>query len=160
MNGNEILNNLEKRNNFLKSKLLHEQLKYGNYNFKYFNKHSQLILNDYVHTKSLFKSSLNLGINYHDVCNWFVQGQLGNPTFKEFYRVISNINNINNLNDDSNEPVEEIPVENPIEGEYEISPYGDGWSYKTFKNGEKIFLISSDLDKLKDKVRSKHLPLD
>ncbi len=160
MNGNEILNNLEKRNNFLKSKLLHEQLKYGNYNFKYFNKHSQQILNEYLQTKSLFKSSLNTGINYTDVCKWFIQGQLGNPIFKDFYMAVTNINNIKNRDNDSNEPVEEIPVENPIDGEYEISQYGDGWSYKTFVDGEKIFIISDDLKKLKDKVKSKRLPLD
>lgn len=160
MNVNEILNNLEKRNNFLKSRLLHEQLKYGNYSFKYFNKHSQLILNEYLHHKSLFKSSLNTGINYNDVCNWFIQGQLGNPMFKDFYKAISNINNIQNHDEDLNETIEEIPVENPIEGEYEISQYGDGWSYKTFIDGEKIFIISNDLKKLKDKVKSKHLPLD
>lgn len=160
MNVNEILNNLEKRNDLLKSKLIHEQLKYGNYSFKYFNKHSQLILNDYVYTKSLFKSSLNTGIDYSDVFNWFIQGQLGNPIFKDFSKAITNINNIQNHDEDLTESIEEIPAENPIEGEYEISQYGDGWSYKTFIDGEKIFIISGDLKKLKDKVKSKRLPLD
>ena len=94
------------------------------------------------------------------MCKWFIQGQLGNPIFKDFYMTIANINNIKNRYNDSNEPVEEIPVENPIDGQYEISQYGDGWSYKTFVDGEKIFIISDDLKKLKDKVKSKRLPLD
>ena len=46
------------------------------------------------------------------------------------------------------------------EKDYIISQYGDGWSYKTFIDGEKIFLISNDLDNLKKKVKAKRLPLD
>ena len=38
--------------------------------------------------------------------------------------------------------------------------YGDGWSYKSYVNGEKIFLIVNELDDLKNKVKSKNLSID
>ncbi len=161
MNGSDVLNSLQKRNDLLKSILLREQLKYGNYSFGYFEKYSKLILNDYKQTGSLLKSALNVGIGQFDALNWYVQGQIGNELFRQFSLEIDMINNISIpkekiVEDDT----QEIFNETSSDGDYTISKYGDGWSYKTFKNGEKIFLISSDLDKLKDKVRSKHLPLD
>ena len=83
--------------------------------------------------------------------NWYVQGQLGNPKFRGFYLIIRNIND--NAKDSSFQISD-------LDGDYLISEYGDGWSYKTFVNGEKIFLIANELDDLKKKVKAKHLPLD
>lgn len=161
MNYYDALNSLQKRNDSLKSKLLREKLKYGNFSFVYFKKYSRLILKEYQQTGSLLKSSLNVGIGKFDALNWYVQGQMGNELFKRFYLEIEGINRIAVFKEEIVEDVpEKILKETLPDGDYTISQYGDGWSYKTFKNGEKIFLISSDLDKLKDKVISKHLPWD
>ena len=165
MNHNDMLDSLLKRNISLKSRLMHEQLKYGNYSYGCLKKHSQLFLNEYRNENSLYKSASRIGMNYSDVLTWYFQGQLGNPVFKGFYQSIKRINK-NQVSEDieieENIEIEEdeIPEDNSIGGEYVISQYGDGWSYKTFIDGEKIFLISDDLKKLKDKVRFKHLPLD
>lgn len=161
MNDNEVLNSLQKRNDSLKSKLLHVQLKYDNYSFGFFEKYSGLILNEYMKSGSLLKSASNVGIGQMDALNWYVQGQMGIEIFREFSREVNRINNIIVTKDEIIEEVpQEVLNETCPEGEYIISEYGDGWSYKTFKNGEKIFLISSDLEKLKDKVKSNHLPLE
>ena len=163
MNRTDVLNNLQQRNNSLKSKLLHEQIRYDNYSFKYFQKNASIILNEYRRHKSLYKASLNAGIDYGDVINWYVQGQLDNPIFKEFSTSINELNGRVSKEEESNiedRKPQEPMADNPLEGDYEISQYGDGWSYKTFRNGEKIFIISNDLETLKKKVKSKHLPLD
>lgn len=163
MNHENVLNNLQKRNDGLKSKLLKEQLKYNNYSFEYFKKYSNLIINEYKQDKSLLKAALNIGIDQQDVLNWYIQGQLGNPIFRSFYLTIEKINNNEkpqNPNVEDNEMSQETSAENTLDGEFIISQYGDGWSYKTFINGEKIFIISNNLDDLKKKIKSKHLPLD
>ena len=161
MNDSDVLNSLQKRNDSLKSKLFREQLKYGNYSFGYFEKYAKLLLNDYKQTGSLLKSSLNVGLGQLDALNWYVQGQMGNELFRQFSLEIDGINNIAVPKEKIvEEATREIFSETSSDGDYTISQYGDGWSYKTFNNGEKIFLISSDLDKLKDKVKSRHLPLD
>lgn len=150
---NDASNKLLKRNNFLKSKLLHEQVKHGNFPFKYSKKQYLSVIEEYKHTKSLLKSALRLGINPNEVLSWYVQGQLNNPEFRGFYLAI------NKLNDECLMKTEDDEVKN-VQGEYIISEYGDGWSYKTFVNGEKIFIISDDLKRLKDKVKSRNLPID
>ena len=38
--------------------------------------------------------------------------------------------------------------------------YEGGWSYKSYVNGEKIFLIVNELDDLKNMVKSKNLSID
>ena len=159
MNHNDVLDSLLKRSTSLKSRLMHEQLKYGNYSYGCLRKHSQLLLNEYRNENILYKSASRIGMDYSDVLTWYFQGQLGNPVFKGFYQSINRINK-NQVSEDIEIEEDEIPEDNSIEGEYVISQYGDGWSYKTFIDGEKIFLISDDLKKLKDKVRFKHLPLD
>lgn len=159
MNHNNVLDSLLKRNSSLKSRLMHEQLKHGNYSYGCLRKHSQLLLNEYRSEKSLFKSASRIGMNYNDVLTWYFQGQLGNPIFEGFYQSIKRINE-NHVLEDIGTEEEEVPEDNAVDEEYVISQYGDGWSYKTFVDGEKIFLISDDLKKLKDKVRFKHLPLD
>ena len=171
---NYVLMDLEKRCNYLKSKLLHEQLKYGNYSFKHYTKYLALVVNDYTKSKSLFKASQNVGIEYDVVINWFFQGQCGDPNFESFYWVVNKINrkleveNISKqpeiLSEDniSKKPKEtfDTKAEEILDKEYEISEYGDGFSYKTYIGGEKIFIIANDLESLKKKVKSRHLPLD
>ena len=168
----DILNDLQKRNDGLKSRLLHEQLKFGNYSFSYYDKYSGKILREFNQTHSLVKSASNVGIDYKHVLNWYFQGQMGNKLFRDFYLSIKNANNNVgksesetrevNVNIASKIPVpDEIPPKDILpEGEYLISQYGTGWSYKTFIDGEKIFLISDDLERLKEKVKSQRLPLD
>ena len=143
-----FLNNLEKRNNSLKSKLFHKQLKYDNFTSDHNKKYMLLVLNDYKKYNSLYKAALNNNIDFNLVLRWFVQGQLGNPQYRGFYLAI--LKNNSKLESCENENAEN----------YVISPYGDGWSYKTFINGEKIFIIANELDDLKKKVKAKNLPLD
>ena len=160
MDNKNVLYNLQQRSNHLKSRLTHEQLMHDNFSFGYFKKYSNLILNEYRKHKSLFKASQIVGIDYNTVMDWYVQGQLNNPRFRGFYLLINEINNGKDAEDEIEEDVEvDENVENFDEG-YIISEYGDGWSYKTYIDGEKIFLISNDLKTLKKKVRDRHLPLD
>ena len=148
-----VLNNLQKRNALLKFKLIHEQLNFQNYSFHFIKKYSLLIINEYKKHNSLFKSSLNVGIDFNIVFDWYVQGLSGNSQFRKFFLAINDIG----ILDDSES---EIKSEGETELEYMISQYGDGWSYKTFIDGEKIFIIANELDDLKKKVKLKHLPLD
>ena len=163
MNRMDVLNNLQQRNNSLKSKLLHEQIKCDNYSFEYFQKYSSIMLDEYRKHGSFYNASANMGIDYDTVINWYVQGKMGNPVFSEFSKSIDNVNELLNRQDNSNdcdvEP-QDASKDKHFEGDYNISQYGDGWSYKTFIEGEKIFIISDDLNALKDKVRTRHLPLD
>lgn len=156
------LKNLQKRNNSLKSRLIHEQLKCGSYPFKNFKRESLKILKEYKHQKSIFKAASNLGINYNLAVKWFIQGQLGNPQFRDFYSGVYRINNSDaDVSFNQHGVTEEIaPQVNELEGDYKISQYGDGWSYTTYVDGEKIFIISDELDTLKKKIIDKHLPLN
>ncbi|WP_458454695.1 hypothetical protein [Methanobrevibacter sp.] len=159
MEREDVLNSLQKKNNSLKSKLLKTQLKYGNFSLQYYEKYSGLVLEEYRHEKSLFKSALKFNIDPKEVLNWYSQGQLGNPRFQKFYREINKINSISSQNTQIPENAKTSKPET-MDGEYMISQYGDGWSYKTFVDGEKIFIISDELESLKQKVKSRHLPLD
>jgi hypothetical protein len=153
---NVALKNLQKRNDALKSILLHEQLKCGSYSFKNFKVQSSRIIGEYKYHKSIFKAASNIGINHKTAIKWFIQGQLGNPQFSDFYKAISRLNN--EVSPESQDVAEKAVPQ--IEGEYVISQYGDGWSYTTYVGGEKIFIISDDLDGLKRKVADRNLPLD
>lgn len=161
MNGQNVLNSLQIRNDSLKSKLFHEQLKSDNFSFKYHNKYINLILNEYKKNKSLVKSAQTIGIDYEIVFKWYVQGQRGNLNYRGFYLAIRD------MNDSIEDAIEEIEtpqveqIDNGFDdGEYLISQYGDGWSYKTYIDGEKIFIISNELETLKKKVKDKRLPID
>ena len=157
----DALKSLEKRNNFLKSLLLHEKLKHGVIPLNYLEKYFLNIIWEYKICGSLLKSADNVGINQKLVMDWYVQGQLKNPTFRGFYLAITNINrNIEPENDEDFPACELNHNEEVFEGDYVISPYGDGWSYKTYVDGEKIFLISDNLESLKTKVTDRHLPID
>lgn len=154
--------NLQKRNSSLKSRLVHEQLKHGSYQFKNFKRESLQVLSEYKTHKSIFKAALSAGINHQIAIKWFIQGQMGNPHFRDFYCGISRINNLKEnadfessaIGDDAASTISEF------EGDYKISEYGDGWSYTTYIGGEKIFIISNELDTLKKKVADKRLPLN
>lgn len=160
MNPKSALDNLEKQNTALKSKLVCEQLKRGNYPFGYFKKYSLTVLNEYKKHGSFFKTAAVLGISQKEIMNWYIQGQMGNPLFRGFYLAINDINN-NEDNEKLPPAQEKIIQENiPEEGEYQISRYGDGWSYRTYIDGEKIFIISNELETLKKKVKNQKLPID
>lgn len=159
MNIEKSLVYLQNKNNSLKSQLLHEQLKYDNYQFNYYKKYSMQILTEYKKSKSLYKAALKVGIDYKTVMNWFIQGQITDSIFKPFNLVITQMNA--NFKDSTFEIKNEIPPQNDeFDGEYVISKYGDGWSYKTFIDGDKVFVISNNLETLKKKVQDKHLPID
>ena len=146
----ERLNILEKRNNILKSLLLHEQLKYDNYSYKHLEDKLLLILNEYKSNNSLVKSARIAGINANLAIKWFVEGQKGNSNFKILYSGIKRINNFE---------YEEVSIEDiPLEKDYEIEHIGSSWVYTTDVDGSKLSIISSDLDHLKEKVLNKNLP--
>lgn len=58
-----VVNTLQKRNNSLKSKLRHQQLKYGTYSFNKVNKELLLVLDAYKNHKSIFKAASSVGVN-------------------------------------------------------------------------------------------------
>ena len=154
---NIALNDLQDRNNGLKFHLAHEQLNCGSYPFNSFRREMSHILNEYSNHKSLFKAASTVGISLKMVLKWYIQGQRGNPQFRIFYLRINHINARQSI-ETSGCQIEEIPQE-PNE-DYKISRYGDGWSYTTYVGDEKVFIISNDLDTLKDKVRSRNHPID
>ena len=146
------LNSLQERNDNLKSKLLHEQLKYGNYKFKSFKNESLLVLGVYRKHKSIFKAASSVGIDKNLAVRWFIQGQFGNPQFKDFYLGIKRINAF--------KPIE-VPYEaEEVKKDYILSEFEDAWTYSTVVDGEKISIISSDLDNLKAKVQARNLPFN
>ena len=73
---------------------------------------------------------------------------------------IEDINRQNQKDDGAENDISDVKMDFKQDGEYIISEYGDGWSYKTYIDGEKIFIISNELETLKMKVRNKRLPLD
>ena len=151
MNDENPLDNLQKRNDYLKSKLIHEQLKYNNYDFKNIKKQSLNFIKEYRQNKSFYKSSIKTGISQDVAFNWFIQGMSGNEIFRAFYLVIKNIS----VNNEVTFKKEDEAIE-----EFIVSQYGDGWSYKTYINDEKIFIIANELEDLKKKVRARNLPID
>ncbi|MEE1134748.1 MAG: hypothetical protein UHW60_08255, partial [Methanobrevibacter sp.] len=104
-------------------------------------------------------------IDYEIVFKWYFQGLSGNPNYRDFYLAVRDIGDLSTENFtfemEDDEIIESAPVNSALEdGEYVISQYGDGWSYKTYVDGEKIFIISTELETLKDKVKDKRLPID
>lgn len=141
---------LEKRNNRLKSLLLHDQLKYGSYSYKYLEDKILLILNEYKINKSITLSAFNVGINPGLAIRWFVEGQKGNPNFKILYSGIKRINNP----DYCEEKVDVIGG-----SDYEIECIDGSWVYTACVDGKNVSIISSDLEHLKERISSKNLPL-
>lgn len=159
MNAEIVLDNLQKRNNSLKSQLIHNQLKYGVYPFDCSRKYTLIILNEYKKHRSFFKVSSIVGITQNEIMDWYIQGQMGNPRFRGFFLAVNEINKCRNEGIDD-EQVQESEINIAQDKGHVISEYGDGWSYKAFIDGEKVFIISKDLETLKKKVRDRHLPLD
>lgn len=146
-----VFYNLERKNLNLRLKLTHDQLKHDNYHAEFDKSMILSYINEYKKCKSFFKTSSKTGIDQNVAMNWYIQGQLENPKFRGFYLIIKSINDNDDVSSSESDD---------LGGEYIISEYGDGWSYKTFVNGEKIFLIANELDDLKKKVKAKGLPLD
>ncbi len=150
----DILNNLQERNNSLKSKLRHEQLKYGTYSFNKYKDESLLVLDAYEKHKSIFKAASSVGLDRDVVMKWFMRGMNGDPKFRPFYLSINNINGVSTRShEDILREVEEI------DKMYEITSFDDAWVYTTEADGEKISIISGDLDNLRQKVKARNLPL-
>ena len=153
MNENALYN-LEKRLNFLKSKLRHEQLKYGTYPFNKSKDVLFLVLDAYKTHKSIFKAASSVGVDKDMAMKWFIQGMNGNPGFRDFYLKINEINGFKlQSHDDAVADVDEIKQD------YDIFQYGDAWIYTAIVDGEKISIISRNLDSLRQKVKDRNLPL-
>ena len=140
---------MERANNSLKSKLLHEQLKHSSYRFIHLKKEMMLVLNEHNIHKSLAKAAFNVGVDLRLVMKWFIEGQKGNPDFKNFYLTIMKSNGLNfDLDYDK---TLEIP-------EYEIKSVDGSWIYTASVDGEKVSVISSDYEQLKMRISEKNLP--
>lgn len=146
--------NLEKRLNSLKSKLRHEQLKYGIYSFNKFKKELLLVLNAYKTHRSIFKAASSVGVDKNIAMKWFIQGMNGDSQFRDFYLVI---NEINGFKPKSQQDI--LSQADEIKKTYDISKFEDAWVYTTHVDGEKVSIISSDLDNLRQKVKARGLPL-
>ncbi|WP_458455412.1 hypothetical protein [Methanobrevibacter sp.] len=150
----DLLINLQKRNNSLKSKLRHEQLKYGTYKFNNFKNESLLVLDAYKKHKSIFKAASSVGVDKNVAMKWFIRGMNGDSKFRSFYLSINNINGF------SSRTHEDILMEvEKIEDLYDINRFDNVWVYTTLLDGEKISIISGNLDNLRQKVKARNLPL-
>ena len=150
---------LNRKNVQLRSRLHQKQLEHGIYSFGYSKKEMLNVLNAYKTHKSIFKAASSVDVDGNVAMKWYSEGMRGNPVFRGFYLAIMDINDDSSLDVavESDDPVAAV---NEFEEDYRISQYGDGWSYTTYVDGEKIFIISNELETLKDKIRAKNLPLD
>lgn len=146
--------NLEKRLNSLKSKLRHEQLKYRIYSFNKFKKEVLLVLDAYKTHKSIFKAASSVGVDKNIAMKWFIRGMNGDPQFRDFYLAI---NKINGFKPQSQQDI--ISQVEDIKKTYDISVFENAWVYTTHVDGEKVSIISGDLDNLRQKVKSRGFPL-
>ncbi|WP_296872072.1 hypothetical protein [uncultured Methanobrevibacter sp.] len=158
MDTESVFNSLQKRKNSLKFKLMHSKLKHGTYSFDNSRNDVLTVLNHYKKYGSFFKVSSIVGLTQNEIMNWYIQGLFDNPKFRGFSLVINEINK-RNAGKIDDEPVRESETNFNQDDEYIISEYGDGWSYKTYVDGEKVFIISNDLENLKRKVKDRHLPI-
>ena len=115
-------------------------------------KEQLLVLHAYKNHKSLFKAADSAGVDKNLPVKWFVQGLFGNPQFRGFYLAISRMNGYG--------PQIEVPEVEEIVKNYSISEFDNAWTYTTEVDGNKISLISGNLDSLKELARSKDLPID
>lgn len=154
------LNNLQRRNNILKSKLLQYKLKYGTFQFNTSKKELLLVLNSYKTHKSLIKAADSVGVDKNLAIDWFVEGQLGNPQFRGFYLAISQIGRFEPKTIFSDVEKVVSPEAKEDVKNYTISEYLNSCVYTAEIDGENISFISRDLDTLKQVVKSKNLPID
>ena len=111
-------------------------------------------------------AAFNNGINPNLALKWFVEGQKGNPKFEIFYQGIKRINSFGSDGKD----LESIDGAHEIESDgkdlevtipdYEIEYIGGSWVYRTYIDGNRISIISSDLKHLKEKVSNRNLPIN
>lgn len=139
------LHDLVRRNNRLKSRLRHAQLKNNLFKLNHSKKGLDLVLKDYKLDKSLIKACLSNRLNSHNVINAYVQGALGNPGFREFYLEVNKINNL------------QLEVKSKPVKDYTLKNYGSCWIYTTVINDEKISLISSDYERLVKTIKERKL---
>lgn len=154
MMSEDALNNLEKRLNLLKSKLRHEQLKHGTYPFRKSKDELLLVLDAYRTHNSIFKAASSVGIDGNVAMKCFFRGMSGDPEFRDFYLAISEING---FRPESHEDI--LSKVDEIRKSYDISSFDGSWVYTTCVDGEKISIISGNLDNLRQKVKARNLPL-
>ena len=145
----ERLNDLESANDSLKSKLVHEQLKCSNYSYIHLKKQIRMVLNEYQKHKSILKAASETGVDLKLVIKWFIEGQKGNPHFRNFYLAIMK----NRGFDFDWESCGPLEVK-----DYNIESVGNSWIYATDVGGERISIVSSDYERLKERVRERGLP--
>jgi hypothetical protein len=150
---------LNRKNIQLNSKLLQKQLKHGNYSFEYSKKEMLEVLGAYKTHKSIFKAASSVNVDPNIAIMWYREGMRGNSLFRGFYLAVNKINDDEVFEGSIVDDDADVQI-NDFDGDYKISQYGDGWSYTTYVNGEKIFIISNELETLKRKVKDKHLPLE
>lgn len=149
-----VLNSLQIRNNSLKSKLRHEQLKHGNYSFKSFDNDQLKVIEAYKTYNSIFRAASIVGIDKDIVMDWFVKGLKGNSNFRNFYLAIHKIDML------AIQKKEILALHNAeIRNDGYFSHFENAWIYTAEIDGEKISIISGNLNNLKAKVKSKNLPL-
>ena len=142
------LHDLTRKNNKLKSILRHEQLKHGDFRLMHSRRVMNLALKEYSDNKSLIKSAINLGLGKYDLISAYIEGQIGNPEFRQFYVEINKFNDENfEIKDDSKK-------------DYTLENDGSCWIYSTEIDGEKVSLISSDYGRLCEKIKERDLPFD
>lgn len=138
---NYTLHDLERKNNKLKSKLRHDQLKNNSFRPNQSKRILDCVLEKYKSNHSLLKTAMDLGLDKNTLINAYIEGQRGNPEFRQFYL---EINTIDGRDTDSKE--------------YTLDNVGTNWVYNVIVDGKKISLISSDLERLKEKISDRNLP--
>ena len=146
-NGNYCLKVLNYKNNRLKSRLRYFQLKNNTFKSNRSRLLMKNILKEYRTTKSLVVSAKNLGLDKSIPIKYYIGGQMGIPEFRKFYLEINRINE------------KDLTSETEVIKEYKLKKYENSWIYTVFIDGTKISLISSDYDRMIEKIRNKRLPL-
>lgn len=144
------INDLEKSIHHLKSKLVHDQLRKGSYSFKNLVGLMDEVLGVYEKEKSLAMAAYACNVDVKMVMGWYVNGQMGIPEFKYFSEAVKKINN---------NSIDDVPHDSS-EKNYVIYESENCWIYACEIDGEKFSVIANDLERLKQKVRNKNLPLD
>ncbi len=138
---NYALHDLERKNNKLKSKLRHNQLKNNSFRLNKSKRILDLALEMYKSNSSLVKTAMDLDLDKNALINAYIGGQRGNPEFQQFYLEINKIDGRD--------------IDSKV---YTLDNVGTNWVYTVIVDGKKISLISSDLNRLKEIIRDKNLP--